>query len=280
METRRRFLPAGWYPDSEKAVRREIEDFKDYIDGFDLEISDPRGGIVPHAGWYFSGRLAALVMSICAQKKQPDVVAIFGGHLGPGSGVIYNDQAWDTPMGPAPIDREMTEALAERFRLSPAGPATNDNTVEVQVPLVRYFFPESRLVALRAPHSEEAAAIGRTAAQAAGNAGKSLLAFGSTDLTHYGPNYGFAPKGSGQEAVRWVTEVNDKEFIEKALALDEKGMLEHAAANSSACSAGGAAAAAAAAEEMGAGKGVLADYYTTHDIMPGPSFVGYAGIVY
>jgi len=107
----------------------------------------------------------------------------------------------------------------------------------------------------------------------------SLLVFGSTDLTHYGPNYGWAPKGFGPGAVKWVKEVNDKRFIEAALKLDGPGLMQAVAEDQSACSAGGAAAAVAAARKLGATKTFLSDYYTSYDIMPGDSFVGYAGIV-
>ena len=58
----------------------------------------------------------------------------------------------------------------------------------------------------------------------------SILVFGSTDLTHYGPNYGWSPKGYGPEAVKWVKEVNDKKFIDQALKLDGPGMLKTAQA--------------------------------------------------
>ena len=160
------------------------------------------------------------------------------------------------------------------------GPYTNDNTVEIQMPLVKYYFPESRLLALRAPHSAEAIKIGWAAVEAAQEQGKTLAAFGSTDLTHYGPNYGFSPQGRGDRALKWVKEENDRGFIDLALAMDAAGMLDHAARHHSACSAGGAAAALAACQAMGAEKGLLADYYTSADIMPGESFVGYAGIVF
>jgi len=42
------------------------------------------GGVVPHAGWYFSGKLAARVFHTLKSMKKPEVVVLFGGHLGPG----------------------------------------------------------------------------------------------------------------------------------------------------------------------------------------------------
>ena len=280
MEERQRFLPPGWYPESDAGCREEIENYAEYLKNKKIDVKNAKGGIVPHAGWFFSGRLAALVLKTCADQGAPDVAAIFGGHLGPGKGIVYNDKAWATPLGPLEIDAEITGALMDRMALRTEGAHTNDNTVEVQIPLVKYYFPNSRIVAVRAPHSPTAIEIGRIVAELAQAQGKSLVAIGSTDLTHYGPNYDFSPQGSGPKAVEWVRKINDKGFIDKALAMDFNGMLEHAAVNRSACSAGGAAAAASACQVMGSTQGILADYYTSNDLMPGSSFVGYAGIVY
>lgn len=280
MEIRRRILPPGWYPESAQDCRRDISDFDNYIKQFSHQKPEVHGGVIPHAGWYFSGRLAALVLSTCAAQFIPDVVALFGGHLGAGPGIIYADSAWETPLGALEMDRELSGALLEQAPVRREGPATNDNTVEIQLPLIKHFFPTSRLLALRAPHSNQAIDIGRLTAELARSQGKTLLAFASTDLTHYGPNYGFSPKGRGRDALDWVREENDQGFIDLALAMDEPGLLDHAAAHHSACSAGGVAAASAACKSLGAAQGELLDYYTSADIMPGDSFVGYAGILY
>ena len=169
------------------------------------------------------------------------------------------------------------QPLAKRLTLREESPG--DNTIEVQLPLVKYFFPQAKLLALRAPHSNTAIELGQAVAAVAKELKVSILVFGSTDLTHYGPNYGWSPKGYGPEAVKWVKEVNDKKFIDQALKLDGPGMLKTAQADQSACSAGGAVAAVAAAKADGARKAALIDYYTSYDVMPGDSFVGYAGVV-
>lgn len=277
MRTRERMLPIGWYPASASACKAEIDKF---TTGTALLPPGTMvfGGIVPHAGWQFSGKAAARVFYLAAKALQPQVVCIFGGHLGGNSPpLLVADDVMETPLGDLPLATEFYAPLAKRLTLREEYPG--DNTIEVQIPFIKYFFPQAKVLALRSPHSSTAIELGKAVAAVAKELKVSLLAFGSTDLTHYGPNYGFAPKGYGPEAVKWVKEVNDKKFIDEALKLDGAGMLKTAAEDQSACSAGGAVAAVAAATADGAHKAALVDYYTSYDIMPNDSFVGYAGIV-
>jgi AmmeMemoRadiSam system protein B len=277
MRTRERMLPAGWYPASASACKAEINQF----------IADAKplppgtrvyGGIVPHAGWFFSGKAAARVFFLAAKAGQPQVVCVFGGHLGGSSPpLLVTADAWETPLGNLPLATEFYKPLGQRLTLREEYPG--DNTIEVQLPFVKYFFPDARVLALRSPQSATAIELGRAVAAVAKELQVSIMAFGSTDLTHYGANYGFAPQGYGPAAVKWVKEVNDKKFIDVALKLDAPGIIQTAAQNQNACSPGGAATAVTVAQADGATKAALVDYYTSYDIMPGDSFVGYAGIV-
>ena len=98
--------------------------------------------------------------------------------------------------------------------------------------------------------------MGQAVVQVAQELQFSLLAFGSSDLTHYGPNYGWAPQGDRAAAVKWVKEVNDKEYVDRALKMDAPGVLQAAANDQSSCSAG-ATAATSTARTMGASKAKL-----------------------
>jgi AmmeMemoRadiSam system protein B len=155
-----------------------------------------------------------------------------------------------------------------------------DNTIEVNLPFAKHFFPKSQVLAIRSPQSDTALKLGAAVAEVARDLGKTILFFGSADLTHYGPNYGWAPKGYGAEAVKWVKEVNDKRFMDAVLKLDAMGAVTAANQDQSSCSAGAPAAAIAGAQKMGAAKALFVDYYTSYDVMPGDSFVGYGGVIW
>lgn len=278
MSIRPRTLPIGWYPGSGRQCQSELADFVTGVKP--LPTGTPVcGGVMPHAGWYFSGRLAARVFFLAAQTKQPQVICIFGGHLGGNSPpLLVEEDAWETPLGSVTLATEMYAPLKGKIACAPEYPG--DNTIEIQLPMVKYFFPQAKVLAVRAPHSPKALELGRAVAQTAQELNLSLLAFGSSDLTHYGPNYGWAPKGYGDQAVKWVKEVNDKTYVDRALRLDAAGVLKAAARDQSSCSAGATAAAISAAQAQGATKALLVDYYTSYDIRPDNSFVGYAGILF
>lgn len=280
MSRRMRSLPRGWYPVDKKECQREIESF---LEGWEpsLSLKVVQGGIVPHAGWYFSGRLAARVFHLLRSGGKVELVALYGGHLGPDDlPRMIMEEAWETPLGEIEVRQDFVRKLLKKVEVKAESPSGMDNTIEIQIAMVKYFFPEAKLLAIRSPHSSRAVALGREVASLAKEEGTSLLAVGSTDLTHYGPNYGFVSKGTGPSALRWVKSENDRGLIDLALKMDEEGLLNHALKNDSACSAGAAASAIATCKALGAEQGTLIDYYTSYDIMPDDSFVGYAGIVY
>ena len=281
MNVRRRSLARGWYPADAKECRREMESF---LEGWEPPDSLPAvglGGIVPHAGWYFSGKLAARVYSTLKSKREADLVVLYGGHLG-GRNLpqIVTEEVWETPFGEIGIHRGLVNALMKKIDTEKESPESGDNTIEIQVTMVKFFFPKAQLLAVRSPHSTKAIELGEKVAEMAKEKGVSIVAIGSTDLTHYGPNYGFIARGVGQSAVEWVKNENDYGFVVEALEMNAEGVLEHAAKHDSACSAGAAAAALTTCKALGAQKGTLLDYYTSYDVMPDSSFVGYAGIVY
>ena len=274
MNVRPRSLPPGWYPGGREQTIRKIEEFRR---GFEHPQGPAAAGIAPHAGWSFSGSIACHVFQ--SLTKDVETVVVVGGHLAPHSGLLAAfEQGYETPLGVLAADLELLEVLEEKLAFKEDRYA--DNTVEVQLPLLKYLHPEARALHLRASPSAEALQLGEQLAAAAERLNRKVAVVGSTDMTHYGDNYGFAPKGSGAEAVKWVKEVNDRRLIEALVALELEKALELAGGEHSACSVGGAVSAARFAERLGAENGELLEYRTSYDISPSPFFVGYAGIIY
>lgn len=283
MSTRRALLAGSWYPGSASGCRDEI---RKYLEQAPPEVSRSPGwlgGIVPHAGWYFSGNIACNVIHRVSAGDPADAYVVFGMHLAPGSpATIMAEGDWETPLGPVSVDAEFTARLMQRFdfQVETAQRHTPDNTIEVQLPFLRHFAPEARLVPVGAPPGPEAIHMGTAVRDIAEQLGRNVRVIGSTDLTHYGPNYGFSPQGGGEEAVRWVREENDRVIVDRMLAMDPQGVVDEALARRNACCSGAAAAAIAAAKSLGAETAETLAYATSYDKNPGDSFVGYVGMLF
>ena len=283
METRQAVFAGSWYPAGRQECLSAIEEFVNNPDFPEPEITTPRGGIVPHAGWYFSGALACRVIQALSLKRTIDVVFVFGMHLSQGANrYIMKQGFWETPLGPLEIAKDITQPLIDQypFSVETARRFTHDNTIELQLPFIKHFHPRAMLVPMGLPPSTESLTVAVTAVTLAVKKGLEACVIGSTDLTHYGPNYDFSPMGKGQKAVEWVREENDRRVIEAMLAMDPERILEEGITRHNACCAGAAAGAIAAGKAMGAKKAQLVSYTTSHDKSPGDSLVGYAGILF
>jgi len=254
----------------------------------------PVAGVVPHAGWVYSGRTAARVFRNLAEKRA----------LGDGAGVtfvllgavhrwgvrqpaVYPAGAWRTPGGAVAVDADLAAALVESGRearlVASADAHEDEHSIEVQVPLLHEVLPAARIVPVAMPPTRDALAVGRVIGEVAARwKDATVLVVGTTDLTHYGLDYGFAPAGSGPPAEAWMA-ANDRRMIERARALDAAGVLAEAAEHHNACGAGAVAGTIAAARALGADEGVLVEYTTSHAVRPDEVFsmaVGYAGLLF
>jgi hypothetical protein len=281
MDSRRPAFAGSWYPATAEECEREI---RRLTAGLEARTGggEALGGIVPHAGWYFSGRIAAQVVQALARETRPDALVIFGMHLHPDDRpVIMAQGAWGTPLGALPIAADLARSLVRRFHFVTEGPAdpNRDNTIELQLPLVRHFFGPVPILPLGVPPAALALEIADALADAARTSGWRLQVLGSTDLTHYGPNYGWTSQGQGARALGWVRQDNDRRLVDAVLALDPQRVLQEGVRHRNACCAGAAAAALHTARRLGATAGELLAYATSYDKQPSDSFVGYAGIV-
>ena len=283
MDVRISDFAGSWYPAGESECRKEIEHY--IRESVSLASPDIKrvGGIVPHAGWYFSGQIACNVIKCLKDKQSPDVVVVFGMHLSPGSGnFIMKEGYWETPLGTLEIHQELAEKMAAEFpfTIETAARHSHDNTIELQLPFIKYFFPEARIVPMGVPPVATSLGIGERVVELSQEFGINMLVIGSTDLTHYGYNYGFMPKGMGEKALDWVRHENDRKVIDRMTAMDAEGVIREGLSHQNACCAGAAATAIAAGRKLGAVKAEKIIYATSYDKSPGSSFVGYVGIVF
>jgi len=291
MQKRKSIVAGQFYPGQHDSC---VDEINECLDARTLSEPLPEtivAGIVPHAGWTFSGSLAALVFSaIKQQHEKVHTFVIFGaahGYFGQ-SPAVYDRGSWITPLGEVAIDEELADAvLSAGPVVSDAGAHRAEHSIEVQVPFMQYLFPGAKILPIIVPPREQAVALGTSVGNVINeDEHKKIVCIGSTDLTHYGPRYGFTPMGVSADALKWADSVNDKKFIDLALKLEPERLLADAAENCNACGAGAAAAAIAAAKQIGKTEGLLLVHANSNEVMlrkmgtASADSVGYAAIVF
>ncbi len=281
--------PSSFYPDDPDAC---LEQVRGYMPA-DLDVealpARPVGGLVPHAGWAYSGSTAARVFAALAARTTPSTVVLFGtDHWGTARpGAMFGTGRWVSPLGDAEIDERLAERIAATGQLVNDDPHAHnrEHSIEVQIPFVKHVWPEAKILPISVAADDRTVEIGRAVGRTIEAYKTDVMVIGSTDLTHYGQRYGFAPKGVGPGALAWAKDVNDRRLIDLILAMKVDAILPEVAAHHSACGGGPIAATLAACQALGATQAVLLEHTTSYEVASragGESAdmsVGYAGIV-
>ena len=275
----------SWYPATKKAIDVLLGQFQENVRYPQRLKKPPIAGIVPHAGWQYSGQIAYEVWANLA-KRDPNLVVLFGGHVHQYQrSKIFVGDGFKTPLGPVHTYHEIVKGLSGAFRFRPLDEEAwePDNTIETQLPFIRHLMPNAKILVLLLPPRDIILDIVDLIMEFVRRNDARPIFVGSTDLTHYGPRYGFTSYGVGEKAHRWAKGDNDSGFIDKLLSLDPQGCLEEGLSNHNACCPGAAAAAVTAARLMGSEYGELLTHSTSFEVAPMADpvdFVGYCSVVF
>lgn len=279
-----------FYPSDLGHCRSDLSSMLDNVSVEGVQKKQAIAGLVPHAGWTYSGSVTAEVFHVLGQSVSPDVVILFGGvHRYKGiKAAMFCSGVWQTPMGRAEIDSRLAERILGHTNLIAADPYAHENehSIEVQLPFVQHVFPNANILPIMVPASPRSHEVGEAIARTLKVYNYNALIIGTTDLTHYGPHYGFIPQGIGVAANTWAMEVNDRRFIDLVCSLNYKELVGEATQHKNACSSGAVAATLAAAIELGASQSILLNHTSSSVVASAlgekevHDSVGYAGIVF
>lgn len=230
------------------------------------------GMVCPHAGYIYSGPVAANAFFELANDGKPDTIIILGpNHTGIGSDLsIMNEGTWRTPLGDVKIDSEMANDLIRETSLLDVDPIAHlqEHSIEVQLPFLQYLYGDKFCIvpiSFLMQDIESAKEIGRALTKTLNTCNAIVIA--SSDFTHYESQ----------------TSVNRKDnaAIEAIENLDENqlySILE--TQNVSACGYAPIAGLITYSKGMGATKAKLLTHKTSGDITGDKtSVVGYASLI-
>lgn len=229
------------------------------------------GALVPHAGWVYSGPVAA---EAYRRIEIPATVVILGPDHSGGSVpfAVWDGGPWESPLGEAAVDDALREAILARAPGARRDGAAHagEHSIEVQVPFLLARRPDARIVPVALSHAplDALLAFGAGLAEAIRSTGGGALVLVSSDLDHYRPH---------DETLRI-----DAPAVERLGALDPEGL--HRAVRDQGirmCGLHPAVAGLAALKALGATRGELLAHRTSHDAGGDAArTVGYAAVLF
>lgn len=182
-------VAGSWYPGTAGALTREVDGYLADVAVDGLPAGRLDAIVAPHAGLMFSGPVGAYAYKAAARAGAFDAAILVGpSHFAAFDGVsIYPAGAFDTPLGPAPIDAALGNDLMDASPVVQPLPGAHrrEHSLEMQLPFMRRLLPELPIVPLLMGRqtSDTIHALGAALGGVARD--RRVLLVASTDLSHY-----------------------------------------------------------------------------------------------
>jgi AmmeMemoRadiSam system protein B len=234
--------------------------------------------VVPHAGYVYSGWVAAYFYSMIGKDSPKNYIIIGPNHSLAGSNyAIMKKGLWKTPLGSAMVDEDMADSLLKRCELVEQDviPHQYDHSIEVQLPFLQYVVGSDLKFVPLAIKSEVVDStllegcriVGKAVAGVVKGSKNKWGIISTSDFSHYVPQK--LAEDVDNQVIKQIVKLNEKSFFDS---INER--------NASMCGAGAVATAIVAAKMLGAKSGRLLKYATSADTTGDTSaVVGYASII-
>ena len=218
-----------FYPDNPTELKKLIEDCFLDDDGVSkipklniFEGSDyPIHVMVPHAGYQYSGAIAANGYCNIVQNGFPEVFIILSpNHTGLGSEVsVFNEGEWITPLGNVDVYKEFADEIISFSDIATADFSAHirEHSIEVQLPFLQYFSNDFKIVPITMGSQSFTASsdLAKAIFEAGNKLGKSYCVIASTDLSHFN-NQEKANKVDGF-VLEDISEMNEFKLFEEVI---------------------------------------------------------------
>lgn len=244
------------------------KELKRCFEGMEIRERNVLGAVCPHAGYVYSGKVAAHVY---AALPAANTYIIFGpNHTGYGSPVSVSRDTWKTPLGTIKVDTELADGLMGSIIDADELGHRYEHSIEVQLPFLQYRFEKDFKIlpiCMGMQDEETAVEVGNLVADLVSESGKKVVFIASSDFTHYNPAD--------------LAKELDNEIIEAILNMDITEMYERLyQRNASVCGYGPIAAMLTASKKLGGNRATLLNYANSGDISGDmDAVVGYAAII-
>ena len=252
-----------FYPSSPDELAEMIDSFLSSVPEYPKR--DYVAAVVPHAGYIYSGPIAAHVYKAISSLSPEHIVIAGPNHTGYGAAVsVWPEGVWETPLGDVPVDAEAVDYILDRSSFAVADTEAHhyEHSVEVQLPFLQRIYESFSFVPITMMYQAPDAATDLARSLPPGT-----LFLASSDFSHY------VPADVGKE--------KDLKAIQHILDLDVEGFYDYVISNDvSACGIGPIMTAMEYARRLGA-KAELLAFGNSGDVTGDyDNVVDYAAIVF
>lgn len=179
-------VAGSWYPADPEELARMIDGMLEAegpVDGAPLAL------VVPHAGYVFSGPVAAAGFRQLRNGEYDVAVLIASDHQAPLSSPVsvWVEGAWETPLGRIPVDAGLAGALVQadpRITFDPAA-HQGEHPIEIELPFLQRVCPHCRIVPILMGAEDEGTVRALADALLGALPGRKAVVIASSDLSHY-----------------------------------------------------------------------------------------------
>ena len=279
LEIRKPAVAGSFYAGDSKSLNRQIENcFSHKIGPGEIPLVNPKkenniiGLISPHAGYMYSGPVAANGFYKIALDGKPNTIIILGpNHRGFGENIsIMVEGSWGTPLGELEIDTEIAENILKNSKTIKMDKKAHqfEHSIEVQLPFIQYIFGKNiKFIPICMTRQDINTDIEIAQSICSSVVDKNILIIASSDFTHYEPQK--------------YAETVDKQAINAILEFNPKKLYDMIyRQNLTMCGPGPITVMLIVCETLGAKKAELLKYATSGDVSGMyDQVVGYASIV-
>jgi len=270
-EIREPAVAGAFYPDKPEILSRDVKKYlenskKEKIEGDIIAL------VSPHAGYMYSGQVAAYAYKLIEGRAFDSVVVVAPSHRALFKGAsLYDRGGYRTPLGVVPIDTELSKKMMERRKEIQFLPEAHsqEHSIEVQIPFLQVVLKSFKLIPIvMEPYWSWETCQYLSSAIAETVRGKNVLLVASSDLSHF---------HSYDEAVRL-----DKIVLNHIEHFDPEGLnRDLRGGRCEACGGGPILSIMLAAKALGANQGKVLKYLNSGDVTGDRSrVVGYAAGVF
>ena len=271
MNMRRPSVAGQFYAGDEQSLRKQVETcFLGPLGPGKIPKVNPirqnrvLGGVSPHAGYVYSGMVAAHLYARIAEDGFPQTFVILGpNHTGRGSGMAISTEDFETPFGTVKVDKDLAKALRKDIIDVDDEAHRFEHSIEVQLPFLQYFRTSFKFVPICMGFQDydSAVSVGKTIRDAI--KGRDVVVIASTDMSHY--------------VAKDVARKKDGMALDAIKAMDSKGLFRTVEDQDiSMCGYGPVI---AMMTSCAGGRATLLKYATSGDVTPMREVVGYSAVV-